>query len=112
MKTAEVLLIEISAALRITRDGRLIALLEDIKKYLEANPRPSGEAPLDAPAGRLLTREGQLKKNAYMAGYMRQRRAKQKEAKLAIINSTSPDRNRTGADAADIGEDQTTKDQS
>lgn len=110
MKSAEELLIEISAASRITRDGRLLALLVDIKEFLESSPPAhQDKAPLDSREGRLLTREGQLRKNNYMREYMRMRRAKQKETRLAIINSTTPDRNRTGADDADLGEDQTSQ---
>src|SRR5437762_2271639 len=92
MKTSEELLIEISAASRITRDGRLLVLLGELKEFLESLPpaHQEAQAPYLGPrGGRTLTRDGQLKKNAYMASYMRKRRAKQKEAKLAIINSTT-----------------------
>ena len=105
-KTAEELLTEISLAYRVTRDARLLALLDALKEYLEAHPRPTDKAPLDAPAGRLPSREVQLRKNNYMREWMRRKRQRDRDAKNTIINSTSPDRHRTGADDADIGEDQ------
>ncbi len=101
-KSAEELLIEISAASRRTRDVALLALLEDIKVFLESKPpaHPEEQAPLEPQAGRppradkLPDRERQLRRNTYQRNLMRKRRAKQKEIKLAIINSTSkgPDR--------------------
>src|SRR5437764_384903 len=102
MKTAEDLLIEINLAARITRDPRLLALLADIKELLESSPpAPSRMIPLDAPAGRLPrartampSREAQIKKANYMREWMRRKRQKDRDAKNAIINSTSanPDR--------------------
>ena len=100
MKTREDLLTEISLASRITREPRLLALLGDIKAFLESTPPAHQEKPpLEPREGRLPPREIQIRKAKYMREFMRKRRAKQKEAKLAIINSTTsnPDRDRDQA---------------
>ncbi len=109
-KSAEELLIEISAASRRTRDAALLALLGDLKEFLESPPPAHQEQALLEPregrppqADKPPDRERQLRRNAYQRDLMRKRRAKQKEIKLAILNSTS-NRPGTSANAAGSGE--------
>ncbi len=100
MKSANDLLIEINAASRRTRDAALLALLGDLKTFLEQNPPAhSMSAPLEPREGRpkrprrskgkMPEREAQLRKNRYMRSYMKERRHKQKEANLASNTPTS-----------------------
>ncbi len=112
MKSAEDLLIEINAALRRTRDVALLALLGEIKEFLESPPPAQPRSPsLEPREGSLPPEEVKRRKSMYMLRYMRARRAKQREQKLAIINSTSR-HPRTGSDITDIGESQADKTQS
>ena len=110
MKTANDLLIEINAASRRTRDAALLALLGDLKTFLEQNPPAhSMSAPLEPREGRpkrprrskgkMPEREAQLRKNRYMRSYMKERRHKQKEAQIAISPSNT-DRDRSSPEYA------------
>ncbi len=86
VKTTEELLLEISAATRITREPRLLALLGELKEYLDSRPPVPDTAVIN-----LEPREGRIHKvhphrNEYMREYMAKRRAKTKEAKLANID--------------------------